>query len=156
MEQLRQQEESLRSSLARYLTTSHARQRHAADRAELFRRATGAGASSSASAVSTLEKEHESLLRSHAAIEGMGDLTGSILRSLEGQRERLKGAQTTVLNILTSLGVSRSALSAIRSRAGGDAMLLYGGMIIIVALIVVLWRWRASSDPVASPSSSTN
>jgi|TARA_B110001469_G_C9494076_1_gene247069 Golgi SNAP receptor complex protein 2 len=67
----------------------------------------------------------------------------AVLGSLGEQRSSLKGVQRKVLDIASTLGVSNSVLRAIESRQFWDKMLVYGGMLLTLALLwLVFVRMR--------------
>jgi golgi SNAP receptor complex member 2 len=63
----------------------------------------------------------------------------SVLGALGEQKERLKGAQHKMLDLLNSIGVSASLLRVIDRRQRMDAMLVYGGMLFTVVLLLIIW-----------------
>jgi hypothetical protein len=46
-----------------------------------------------------------------------------------------------MLTLLSSLGVSESILSAVRRRGTTDKVILYGGVVCILLLVFLLYRW---------------
>ena len=73
-------------------------------------------------------------------MEALGEPWG-VLGALGEQKERLKGAQHKMLDLLNSIGVSASLLRVIDRRQRMDAMLVYGGMVFTVLLLLFVWMF---------------
>ena len=64
-----------------------------------------------------------------------------MLGAIGDQKERLKGAQHKMLDLLNTIGVSASLLRVADRRQRQDAMLVYGGMLVTCVTLLVLWWW---------------
>src|SRR3989338_3909895 len=100
---------NLRYSLGAYYEKQGLRQRQIEGRKALF---------DSAQSAMTIDMEpllHESasLHRSNAAADGLIEIGHSILEELGSQSERLKRIKGSILDVATSLGVSKSLLRVI-------------------------------------------
>lgn len=72
----------------------------------------------------------------------VSNLTGArVLKAMHGQRETMKSAHRKVLDVLNSTGLSDSLLRVADRRQRTDATLVYGGMLAVVALTFLAWRW---------------
>lgn len=60
------------------------------------------------------------------------------LNELLGQRERLKGVQRQVLDIMNYLGIGNSIMKAIERRDLTDKYLVFGGMAVILLVIFII------------------
>jgi Golgi SNAP receptor complex protein 2 len=80
-----------------------------------------------------------SLQRSGGMVDDLLAHGASVLGALGEQKERLKGAQHKMLDLLNSIGVSASLLRVIDRRQRMDAMLVYGGMLFTVVLLLIIW-----------------
>ena len=86
-----------------------------------------------------LLQESASLHRSNAAADGLIEIGHSILEELGSQSERLKRIKGSILDVATSLGVSKSLLRVIERRQITDKAILYGGMIFLVVVMLLMW-----------------
>ena len=62
------------------------------------------------------------------------------LNSLLNQRDRMKGVRTAMLNIAATLGVSANTLRVIERRDAADRIIVFGGMLVVIVIIWVLYR----------------
>eukprot|EP00127_Corallochytrium_limacisporum_P005451 Clim_evm20s205 gene=Clim_evmTU20s205 len=74
-------------------------------------------------------------------IDGFLNYGGAILENLTNQRDVLKGVRTRVLNIGNQLGLSQSLMGMIEGRQKGDTYILYGGMLITLILMFLIWYY---------------
>ena len=85
--------------------------------------------------------EHQNKL--HNTNRYMDDLLGqgsSILENLREQRSTLKGAQTKMLDVLNTLGMSNTVIRLIERRSEGDKYILIGGMLVTCLLMWLILR----------------
>jgi Golgi SNAP receptor complex protein 2 len=82
-----------------------------------------------------------SLQRSGGMIDELLAHGSSVLGAIGDQKERLKGAQHKMLDLLNTIGVSASLLRVADRRQRQDAMLVYGGMLVTCVTLLVLWWW---------------
>ena len=61
------------------------------------------------------------------------------LSELLGQRERLKGVQRQVLDIMNYLGIGNSIMKAIERRDITDKYLVFAGMFVVLLLIFIIY-----------------
>jgi Golgi SNAP receptor complex protein 2 len=64
------------------------------------------------------------------------------LMELMSQRERLKGVQRHVFDMLNYLGVSNSVLKTVERREVLDRIIVFGGMLIVSLLVLAVWWFR--------------
>lgn len=86
--------------------------------------------------------ENGSLDRSGKMLTEYLDTGRETLSELIGQRERLKNVQRKVFDILNYLGISNSIMRAVEGRETVDRYIVFGGMLLITALIFVIWYYR--------------
>ena len=80
------------------------------------------------------------------AHKGMDELLvsgGSVLSNLREQRVTLKGAHKKILDIANTLGLSNTVLRLIERRTTQDKFILYGGMILSVIIMFLIWKYFA-------------
>lgn len=61
------------------------------------------------------------------------------LSELIGQKERLKGVQRQVLDIMNYLGIGNSIMKAVERRDLIDKYIVFGGMIVVLLVIYFVW-----------------
>ena len=94
--------------------------------------------------MNALLAERASVSHSSAMVDEFNDLAGQVLGSLRGQRSVMKGAHRRVLDVAASLGVSASLMRMIERRATGDKIIVYGGMVLVLGVILLAWWWTRS------------
>lgn len=118
----------------------HRRQAEEQQRSELLARRTGAAdpyrTEDDAEAQTMGRVQNSKRLVEDSLQAGM-----SILTNMTGQRERLKAAQRKALDVLNTLGLSDSLLRLIERRQRLDSWIVYGGMLLVLFLMVALWWW---------------
>jgi Golgi SNAP receptor complex protein 2 len=83
--------------------------------------------------------ENGSLMRSSKMIGEYLSLGQETLGELVNQRERLKSIQRKAFDMLNYLGISNTLLKHIEKRDGADKWIVYGGMVLIMLLLVCIW-----------------
>lgn len=86
--------------------------------------------------------ESSSLSRSSRMVDGHLQTGQETLLDLMSQRERLKGVQRHVFDMLNYLGVSNSMLKTVERRDVVDKLLVFAGMFLISLLILAIWWFR--------------
>ena len=109
--------------------------RYEQDRRDLFRNSSGGGDVN----VDLELAEGESLDRSSSMVQGYLTAGQETLHELLSQKDRLKGVQRRVLDIMGYLGVSASIMKAVERREAVDKWIVYGGMMIVSAITFSLW-----------------
>lgn len=92
-------------------------------------------------AVDALLAERASVSSSSVMVDEFTDLAGHVLGALRAQRGTMKSAHRRVLDVATSLGLSNSLMRMIERRTTADRILVYGGMLVVTAVIVLAWYW---------------
>lgn len=140
VEQVVEECDQFRVSLERFKSRETRRQAEERDREELMQRVT------SDDEFRLLVNQYDaeagakmSLQRSGGMVDDLLAHGASVLGALGEQKERLKGAQHKMLDLLNSIGVSASLLRVIDRRQRMDAMLVYGGMLFTVVLLLIIW-----------------
>ena len=96
-----------------------------------------------ANAADLYAKEAGSISRSSAMLGEYLDVGRAAFTDLRAQGGTLKGAQSKLLDIANTLGLSSSLLSVIQRRQAGDKWLVYGGM--AATLLLMWWVWGLAS-----------
>lgn len=82
-------------------------------------------------------QHNNAMLRSHRGVDEMLHTGASTLESLRSQRSILKGAKKRIMDMTSTLGLSRHVMTLIDKRAGQDKIIMFGGM--IITLLVILF-----------------
>ncbi|XP_054818224.1 membrin-11-like [Prosopis cineraria] len=141
VEQIAEEAESLRESLDKYNFRNQKRMTEARERAELLGRANG----DSAHILRIFDEEAQamqSVRNSSRELENANALGESILSSIHGQRERLKGAQRKALDIINTVGISTTVLRLIERRHRVDQWIKYAGMLFTIIFLFAFIFWR--------------
>ena len=85
--------------------------------------------------------ENDSLKSSNRMTDDILQLGGSVLEAMSNQREIIKRTTEKMESVAGSLGISNSVLRAVKRRQWGDAMIVYGGMVGIVLILFLFYRW---------------
>lgn len=141
--QLTDESASLRHALGKYASSRSAQQRELEEREALL--AGGRGGGEHAIDINGFAA-HESrrLHESDSAIDGLTGNATAVLDQLGQQRGALKGVHKRVLDLATTLGVSNSVMKMIERRQFLDKLLVYGGMLAVLALLWFVHRVRIS------------
>ncbi|KAF8056259.1 MEMB11 [Scenedesmus sp. PABB004] len=141
VEQVSEEADFLRTSLERFGGRQALRQREAADRDELLARAEAGRRVKD-------EMDEEAAVAGHIGrsrryLGEMFEQGTSILAGMSANRERIKAAQTKVLDVINSVGLGESVLKMIERRHRTDAYIAVGGMVATVLLTIGLiwWAW---------------
>lgn len=105
-------------------------------RRELF---SGAGGRSELEDIEMQVEEGSSLNRSSRMLDEYINVGRDTLSNLMSQKERLKGIQRKAFDILNYLGIANNIMKYIERRDFTDRWIVYGGMIVILLLIVFVW-----------------
>ena len=137
-----------RGALDKYATRVFHQQKEMQEREALLQRRNGAGDSHSIS-IDALAKETRDLNGAHAQLDQLTGNASAVLGALNEQRSSLKGIQRKVLDMASTLGVSNSVIRTIESRQFWDKMLVYGGMLLTLALLwFVFVRTQRGTEPI--------
>jgi Golgi SNAP receptor complex protein 2 len=129
-----------RSSVASYAT----------QRAALFGDADlEGGGGATASDVRHYANERSSIDRSGRMVDEYISTANLSINSLRDQGSALKQAQRRLLDIGNSLGISKSLLGVIQTRAFWDKVMVYGGMVATLVMLFIVYRWKHRNDGVA-------
>lgn len=63
------------------------------------------------------------------------------MSNLASQKERLKGIQRKAFDILNSLGLANTLMRVVEGRDKVDKWIVYGGMVLILVIIVLVWMY---------------
>ncbi|XP_034841141.1 probable Golgi SNAP receptor complex member 2 [Maniola hyperantus] len=88
--------------------------------------------------VDYLAQEQNSLHNSHRNVDDMIHTGSNILQTLRYNRETLKGAHKRIIDLANTLGLSNATISLIERRVSQDKYVLFGGMLITLAVIVLV------------------
>lgn len=75
---------------------------------------------------------------------GYEEVTGESLKQLRTDREKLKNTHKTLLDIMNSLGLSKSILKYAGQRNFIDTLIVVVGMIIVIIIFILAYRYKKS------------
>lgn len=146
VEQIVEDCDQFRVSLDRFKSRENRRQAEERDRAELMQRVT------SDDEFRLLVGQYDAEAGAKISLEKSGGMMdellahgSNVLGALGDQRDRLKGAQHKMLDLLNSVGVSSSLLRVIDRRQRMDAILVYGGMFCTLVVLILMYVWFGRS-----------
>lgn len=141
IEQIIEEEVHLRQAMERHGTRQHRRQVEDAERRELLQRDVDGRPMHAQMEDDARAQGH--VQNSRRLVEEMLDNGATMLVNMSGQRERLKSAHRKLLDTLNSVGLSDSLMRVIERRQTLDKWIVYGGMILVVLLILLLFWLRS-------------
>ena len=77
----------------------------------------------------------------HARLDGILDQAGASLSNLRIQGLNLKNVQKKMISLGNMLGLSSTVIHSIERRTASDWWLLFGGMIVTLIIMFVLYKW---------------
>jgi Golgi SNAP receptor complex protein 2 len=86
-------------------------------------------------------REGTSLDSSSSMVNSYINLARDTLSELTDQRDRFKGIQRKVLDVFAMLGISNKIIKKVEGRDAVDKWIVYGGMLLITALIVYIYLY---------------
>ena len=96
---------------------------------------------SNSSVITLYSNEEESLSNSLKLIHQYTEMGQETLTSLNRQRYTLKSAQTKLLNVLNTMGISNTLLNVIKRKDGSNAVLVYSCMLFTILLTIGILYW---------------
>ena len=153
-EHAQQRCQGLKEDMQKLKDRQDARNREAQEREALFHRARGSrgkekidpesGEPSTADQIRMEEYDRNaklSVMRSSRSLEETFAVGAAVLASMSDQRDRIKHAQRKALDVLHSVGLSDSLLRLIERKQTMDKLIVYGGMGVLLFLVLLLWYW---------------
>jgi Golgi SNAP receptor complex protein 2 len=92
-------------------------------------------------AVDALLAERSSVTHSGMMVDELTALAGSVKGSLRDQRTVLKSAHKKVLDVASTLGLSNTVMRMIERRTMADKILVFGGMVVMLAFLGLLYAY---------------
>lgn len=139
--ELREESNSLRRQAENYDRRANANVRHQRERDELLRRRRQRAPHSNIDErdMSNLADEGQSLQQSHFMVNDLINQGESSLNNLIDQRNRMGGVMGVVAEMGNRLGLTQSTMRIIERRDITDAYLVFGGMIVTLLVLYVVW-----------------
>mmetsp|Transcript_93932 Transcript_93932/g.148416 ORF Transcript_93932/g.148416 Transcript_93932/m.148416 type:complete len:219 (-) Transcript_93932:62-718(-) len=109
------------------------------ERRALFGDRAGAQGGKGKDEMSNLLNERNALQQSSAMLDDMIRSGTASFDSLVGQNKTLRNAKRKLLDVATSIGVSKSLVGVIDRRMTADKWLVYGGMVLTLFILFSLW-----------------
>ena len=131
---------SQRAALSKYAGRAAAQRRELEDREALLQRRNGA-AEHTININDAYANESKNLAQSDAQLDALQEHATASLSALMSQRASLKGVQRKVRDMAATLGLSNSVLKAIERRQFWDKLILFGGMILTLALVWFVFHY---------------
>lgn len=136
VDQLKYDNRHIQASLTNAQNKRLRREQEQADREQLLSRRFGHDHTSIN--VDYLGQEQVSLQNSHRNVDEMIHTGTSMLETLRYNRETLKGAHRRMIDLANTLGLSNATISLIEKRVTQDKYILFGGMFVTLAIIVLV------------------
>ena len=77
----------------------------------------------------------------HTHVDGILDQARLALTSLQTQGLNLKNVQKKMISLGNVLGLSSTVIHSIERRTASDWWLLFGGMVVTLIIMFVLYKW---------------
>eukprot|EP01117_Protostelium_nocturnum_P020059 TRINITY_DN8866_c0_g1_i1.p1 TRINITY_DN8866_c0_g1~~TRINITY_DN8866_c0_g1_i1.p1 ORF type:complete len:217 (-),score=74.99 TRINITY_DN8866_c0_g1_i1:191-841(-) len=139
VKQLSDECRSLRSSLSNYLQERYKKTKQEEERNQLFERRTAkAGGGSN---LATIQKEGDSLETSIHMVSDLQQSGMAILEGINSQNDLIRNIQKKVYDVGISIGLSKSVMRVIERKIFVDRLIIYGGMVLTLIFIFVLWYY---------------
>lgn len=87
---------------------------------------------------------HSKLTDANRQLDNYIDSGSTILGNLRQQRFTLKGAQKKILDVANTLGLSNTVLRLIERRSSQDKYILFGGMILTLVIMFLIYMYLTS------------
>ena len=145
---LHEETKSQRAALSKFASRAAARQRENDEREDLLRRRDGAG--EHAITIDAMVSESRALGQIDEQLDSHIAIANHSLHALKQQSHALKGVQRKVLDMAATLGLSNNVLRMIERRQFWDKLILYGGMLLTLALIWFVFRYLRREEDVES------
>ncbi|CAH2099872.1 unnamed protein product [Euphydryas editha] len=136
VDQLKYDNRHIQASLINAQNKRRRREQEKAEREQLLSRRFGHD--HTAITVDYLAQEQNSLQNSHRNVDEMLHTGSNILDTLRYNRETLKGAHRRLIDLANTLGLSNATISLIERRVSQDKYVLFGGMFVTLAVIVIV------------------
>lgn len=88
-----------------------------------------------------LSEEQKSLFFAQRRVKSMAEESVAILKALEGQRSTMQKTHRTMGDLLETLGLSQHTIQRIRNVTRQDSLIVYIGIVVVVALFWYLFLW---------------
>lgn len=111
------------------------------DREELMSRTFAANDQDTAIQIDHAVQHHDRLAFSNREMDSMIMSGHGVLENLKSQRLTLKGAQRKILDLANTLGLSNTVMRLIERRTYQDKFILYGGMIVTLIIMFLIWKY---------------
>ena len=138
--QLQEQSKSQRAALSKFAGRAAAKQRESEEREALLNRRAGNGGEH-AITIDATARESRNLNEAGSQLDALQEHATNSLNALVQQRSSLKGVQRKVLDMAATLGLSNNVLRMIERRQFWDKVVLYGGMLLTLALIWFVFKY---------------
>ncbi|KAJ2946386.1 hypothetical protein O0L34_g12430 [Tuta absoluta] len=138
VDQLKYDSKHIQASLTNAQNKRMRREQEMKEREQLLSRRFGPGNDHTSINVDYLAQEQNSLQNSHRNVDDMLHTGTNILDTLKYNRETLKGAHRRIIDLANTLGLSNATISLIERRVQQDKYVLFGGMFVTIAVIVLV------------------
>ena len=92
-----------------------------------------------AEAMNHLAKERQSLDMTRTRVDAMTAESLSILKALEGQRQRFTSTEDKLVGYMQALGVGDQAIATVKRVVKQDRAIAAGGVVILLLLMAYIW-----------------
>ena len=87
------------------------------------------------------QSEEKKLHGFHRNIDDMLSTGGAVMNALRDQASTLRGARSRLMEVDSFIGLSNSVMRLIEKRSFSDKFILFGGMIIFVIFMFLIWKY---------------
>lgn len=87
------------------------------------------------------QREDEVFSNTSSRLDEYISIGMSTISDLKNQKNALKSTQRRLLDATASLGISQSLMRLINQRSNQERAIFYGGVILTLVVIIVLWRY---------------
>lgn len=140
VEQMMEEVDSLRKSLDKQVMRHQKRLQEDKEKQDLLNRANG----ESDHVLKIFDDEAQAMehaRNSSKMLDEAYETAVAILHKYADQRDILKRAQRKALDAINTLGLSGTVLKLIERRHRTDKWIAYGGMILVIVVVIAFWRW---------------
>jgi len=141
VDQLKYDAQHVRSSVYNLQQKLVARWRNEQEREELLNRRFTANDSTTISLLDGDLDHHNRLLSMDNKMDGLISTGYTALENLRWQGKTLKGARKRMLDFANTLGLSNLVMRRIETRTFQDKIILFGGMIVTLIIMFLLYKW---------------
>ncbi|XP_072181063.1 Golgi SNAP receptor complex member 2-like [Diadema setosum] len=141
VDQLKYDCQHLNAALRNIQHRRQMREQEERDREELLTRRFTANDDNTSIMIDHELQHNTSLHNSHREIDNLISSGAATIGNLRDQRGILKGAQRKMLDVTNMLGLSNTVMRLIEKRTFQDKIILFGGMIVTLVIMYLIYKY---------------